>query len=325
MIGKRTFGAALAAIGLVLCVPTAGVAQTYPSKPIKLIVPLPAGGTVDVSARVLAERLAGQLGQSVIVDNRPGAGTTIGLKLVAGAEPDGYTLLFASTGSMAVNPALYKNLDFAPIRSLTPVASLAAIANILGVAPSVPAQTVAELVAHAKANPGKLSHGASLGTPPHLLGEYVRARTVTDIVYVPYRGTAQALTDLLGGRIQITAESPAVLLPYISDGRLRPLLVTSTARLAELPDVPTMHEVGLDGYPPETWMGVVAPPGTADTIVRRLNGAINDVLNSAETKASLAKIGFTAKPGTPQEFAALIASDVERWGAVVALTGAKGD
>ena len=325
MICRRIFVSAIAAIGVILNAGSTGLAQTYPNRPIKLIVPLPAGGTVDVSARVLADRLSAQLGQSVIVDNRPGAGTTIGLKLVATADPDGYTLLFASTGSMAVNPALYKNLDFAPIRSLTPVAALATIANILGVAPGVPVKTAAELVAYAKANPGKLSHGASLGTPPHLLGEYFRAKTGTDIVYVPYRGTAQALTDLLGGRIQITAETPAVLLPYIQEGKIRPLLVTSTSRLPELPEVPTMLESGLDGYPPETWMGVVAPGGTPDVVVGRLNAAINDVLSSAETKASLAKIGFKEKPGTARDFAALIASDAERWAAVVALTGAKGD
>jgi tripartite-type tricarboxylate transporter receptor subunit TctC len=324
MIGKRHFCLALAAIALGAR-PGASIAQTYPNKPIKLIVPLPAGGTVDVSARVLAERLGGLLGQNVIVDNRPGAGTTIGLKLVAGADPDGYTLLFASTGSMAVNPALYKNLDFAPIRSLTPIASLATIANILGVAPNVPAKTVAELIAYSKANPGKLTSGASLGTPPHLLCEYFRARTGSDIVYVPYRGTAQSLTDLMGGRIQVTAETPAVLMPYIMDGRLRPLMVTTTARLPELPDVPTMHEAGLDGYPEETWMGVVAPPNTPQPIVRKLNDAINEVLKSNETRTALAKIGFKEKHSTPQEFSAFIASDIERWAAVVALTGAKGD
>src|SRR6185436_9184227 len=173
MIGRRHFCAGLAGTGLAVTLGLGGAgisfAQTYPSKPIKLIVPLPAGGTVDVSARVLAERLAAVLGQSVIVDNRPGAGTTIGLKLVAAAEPDGYTLLFASTGSISVNPALYRNLDFAPIRSLAPVAPLATIANILAVAPSVPAKTTAELVAYSKANPGRLTSGASLGTPPHLL------------------------------------------------------------------------------------------------------------------------------------------------------------
>jgi tripartite-type tricarboxylate transporter receptor subunit TctC len=325
MISRLALLSALAAIGVSLNAGDASFAQTYPSRPIKLIVPLPAGGTVDVSARVLADRLSAQLGQSVIVDNRPGAGTTLGLKLVATADPDGYTLLFASTGSMAVNPALYKNLDFAPIRSLTPVAALATIANILGVAPEVPAKTAAELVAYAKANPGKLSHGASLGTPPHLLGEFFRAKTGVDIVYVPYRGTAQALTDLLGGRIQITAETPAVLMPYIQTGKLRPLLVTTTARMPDLPDVPTMLEAGLDGYPAETWMGVVAPGGTPDAVVSRLNAAINNVLSSAETKASLAKIGFKERPGTARDFAALIASDVERWAAVVALTGAKGD
>jgi tripartite-type tricarboxylate transporter receptor subunit TctC len=196
---------------------------------------------------------------------------------------------------------------------------------MLAVAASVPATSVAELVALAKANPGKLSHGASLGTPPHLLGEFFRAKTGTDIVYVPYRGTSQAIPDLLAGRTQITAEGSAVLLPYIQQGTVRPIVIASAARVPELPDVPTLIEAGLDGYPTETWTGVVAPPGTPAAIVTALNTAINNVLRSPDVQESLMKLGFRAKPGSPQDFAALIAADMVKWAAVVALTGARVD
>jgi tripartite-type tricarboxylate transporter receptor subunit TctC len=261
----------------------------------------------------------------VVVDNRPGAGTTIALKTVAIADPDGYTLLLGSTGALAINPTLYRNLDFAPVKNLVPVTMLVTVPNMLAVASSVPAKSVSELVAYAKANPGKLRHGAALGAPPHLLGEFFRAKTGTDIVYVPYRGTAQALPDLLSGQVQITAESPAILIPYIQQGTIRPLLVTSTARLPELPDVPTLLELGLDGYPPETWMGIVAPAGISDHIVSKLNATANEAMNSAEVKASLKQLGFEASTGSPQDFMLRIASDRERWAAVIKLTGARSD
>jgi tripartite-type tricarboxylate transporter receptor subunit TctC len=322
---KRISLASLSVIVLASGAVGGATAQPYPNKPIKLVVSVAAGGTPDVIARAVADRLLSQLGQAVIVDNRPGAGQTIGLKAVANADPDGYTLLLGVTGNLAINPALYKNLDFSPSKGLVPVALVATIPNVLVVASTVPANTVAELIAYAKANPGKLSHGASLGTPPHLLGEFFRAKTGTDIVYVPYKGGAQAMPDLLGGRIQTTADTPSMLLPYIQQGKLRPLAVTSVTRLPELPDVPTLAELGIDGYPPQTWMGIVAPAGTPDAIVSKLNSAVNDVLRSAETKASLAKLGFKEQPGSPQDFAALIATDVEKWAAVVTLSGAKGD
>jgi tripartite-type tricarboxylate transporter receptor subunit TctC len=322
---KRISLASLSVIVLASGAVGGATAQSYPNRPIKLVVSVAAGGTPDVIARVMADRLSSRLGQAVIVDNRSGAGQTIGLKAVANADPDGYTLLLGVTGNLAINPVLYKNLDFSPSKGLVPVALLATIPNVLVAASTVPANTVVELIAYAKTNPGKLSHGASLGTPPHLLGEFFRAKTGTDIVYVPYKGGAQAMPDLLGGRIQITADTPSMLLPYIQQGKLRPLVVTSATRLPELPDVPTLAEVGIDGYPPQTWMGIVAPAGTPDAIVSKLNSAVNDVLRSAETKASLAKLGFKEQPGSPQDFAALIATDVEKWAAVVTLSGAKGD
>jgi tripartite-type tricarboxylate transporter receptor subunit TctC len=300
-------------------------ADSYPDRPIKLIAASTAGSTPDVLARLIADGLSPRLGQPVVVDNRPGAGQSIAIKVVGTAEPDGYTLLLGNTGSLAINPALYPKLDFSVNRALVPVGLAATTPNLLVVNQTLPAKTIGELVAYAKAHPGQLSFGASLGTPPHLLGEYFRAKTRTEIVYVPYKGGSQAMPDLLAGRVQIGADAPALMMPHIRAGKLRPLVMTSVTRLPELPDVPTLTEAGIDGYPPQTWMGIVAPPGTPAAIVNQLNAVINDVVRSEDTQARLAQLGFTAHPGLPQEFAALIADDVAKWAAVVSLTGVQGD
>ena len=300
-------------------------AAAYPSKPVKLIVASTAGSSPDVVARLIAEQLSAPLGQAVVVDNRPGAGQTIGIKALAAAEPDGHMLLLGNTGALAINSALYRHLDMSMSKSFLPVALMVTIPNILAVAGTVPAKSVAELVAYAKTNPGKLSFGASQGTPPHLLGEYVRAKSGIDTVYVPYKGGSQALPDLLAGRIQIGADALPLMLPHIREGKVRALAVTSTTRLPELPDVPTLAEVGIDSYPPQTWMGLVAPAGTPRAIVGKLNAVVNDVLRSAPLRASLAKLGFTGRPGSPDDFARLIATDAQKWAAVVTLSGAKGE
>jgi tripartite-type tricarboxylate transporter receptor subunit TctC len=300
-------------------------AAAYPSKPVKIIVATAAGSSADVVTRLVAEQLSAPLGQAVVVDNRPGAGQTIGVKALAAAEPDGHTLLLGSTGALAINPALYRHLDMSVSRSFVPIALMVTIPNVLAIAASVPAKTVGELVAYAKANPGKLSFGASQGTPPHLLGEYVRAKSGMEIVYVPYKGGSQSLPDLLAGRIQIGADGLSLLLPHIRDGKVRALAVTSATRLPELPDVPTLAEVGIDGYPAQTWMGLVAPAGTPRAIVSKLNAVVNDVLRSAALRESLAKLGFKEEPGSPDDFARLIATDAGKWAAVVALSGAKGE
>jgi len=300
-------------------------AQSYPERPIKLISASAAGSSPDVLARLIADGMSPRLGQPVVVDNRPGAGQSIAIKVVGSAEPDGYTLLFGNTGSLAINPALYPKLDFSANRVLVPVALVATTPNLLVVTQTLPVKTAGELVAYAKAHPRQLSFGASLGTPPHLLGEYFRAKTATDIVYIPYKGGSQAVPDLLAGRIQIGADAPALMMPHIRAGKVRPLVVTSVSRLRELPDVPTLNEIGVDGYPPQTWMGVVAPPGTPAAIVSQLNAVINDVVRSEDTQARLAQLGFAAHSGSPQELAALIAEDATNWAAVVKLTGATGD
>jgi tripartite-type tricarboxylate transporter receptor subunit TctC len=323
-ISRRAFARVCAALSVAhLCSPA--LAQSYPDKPIKLVVPFPAGGTVDTVARLISQPLSAYLGQSIVIENRPGAGTTIALKSVALADPDGYTLLLGSTGSLAINPTLYHNLDFGPVRQLVPVAMLVGLPSLLVVSSAVPAASVAELVAFAKANPGKLRHGAALGAPTQLLGEFFRAKTETEIVYVPYRGTAQVLPDLLSGQVQITCESPAILMPYITQGAVRPLLVTSASRLPELPQVPTLLELGFDGYPVETWMGLVAPGGISQDLVRKLNAATNAVMASNEMQASLKKLGFEARTGSAQDFTARIVREREQWAAIIKLTGARAD
>jgi tripartite-type tricarboxylate transporter receptor subunit TctC len=325
MSARRMVSTLSSAVALAIGIAAGATAQTYPDKPIKLIVPLGAGGTPDVIARLVAQRLSPRLGQPVVVENRPGAGATIGLKAVATAEPNGYTLLVGSTSSLAINPTLYKKLDFTAAKDLVPVAMWATIPNVLVVDSAVPASTLAELVAYSKQNPGKLHHGSTLGTPPHLLGEFVRARSGADMTYVPYKGRGSAMADLLGGQIQVTADSLATLAPYFEQGKVRPLLVTSAARLPELPNVPTMAELGLNGYPPDTWMGIAAPAGTPEGVVSTLNAAINAVLASAETKESLAKLGFAPRTGSPRDFADRIARDREAWSAVVSLTAVQAE
>ena len=300
-------------------------AAGYPTKPVKLIVASTAGSSPDVVTRLVAEQLSAPLGQAVLVDNRPGAGQTIAVKALSAAEPDGHTLLLGTTGGLAINPALYRHLDMSVSKSFVPVALMVTIPNVLVVASSVPVHTIGELFAYAKANPGKLSFGASQGTPLQLLGEYVRAKSGIDTVYVPYKGGAQALPDLLAGRIQIGADGLSLLLPHIRDGKVRALVVTSATRLPELPDVPTLAEVGIDGYPPQTWMGLVAPAGTPRAIVGKLNAVVNDALRSPVLRANLAKLAFTEAPGSPDDFARLIATDAEKWAVVVTLSGAKGE
>jgi tripartite-type tricarboxylate transporter receptor subunit TctC len=313
----------LLALGAAMVAPAC--AQSYPDRPIRLIVPLPPGGTIDTVGRLVAQHLGERLGQNIIVDNRPGAGTTIGLKAAATAEPDGYTLLVGSTGSLAINPALYKNLDFNPVKSLLPVGMVVSLPNMLAASAALPVKNVQDLIAYAKANPGKLTHGSALGTPPHLLGEFFKITAGLDILYVPYKGTAIAITDLLGGQIQITAENPGLLAPYIQDGKMRPMAVTSPTRLPSWPDVPTLDELGFQGFPTVSWVGIVAPAGTPRPIVAKLNTAINESLRSPEMQASITRLGYDARPMSPEEFGAFVAGDEAKWAAVVKLTGAVGE
>ena len=312
-------GVAAPALGL-----SARAQQNYPDRPIRLIVPFPPGGPIDTMARLVAEQLSGSVGK-VVVENRAGGGSTIGTKYVAAAPPDGYTLLFGSSGSLAVAPALYSSLDIDPRRAFVPIATVALLPHVFVENLDVPAKTVAEFVAYAKANPGKINFGAGLGTPPHLLGTLFKTEAHIDVVYIPYNGSAQSVTDLLGGRTQFTIDGLVTLYPLIKAGKVRPLAIARAERWPALPDVPTLVESGYPDFVLDAWTGVVAPAGTPTAIVAKLNAAINTGLQTPAAQASLAKFSAIAHTGTPDDFQKFLADQMHKWGAVVKLAGARID
>src|SRR5712691_3547802 len=300
MIGRRSLLATLAATGILATTTELTHAQTYPTRPIKIIVPTPAGGPVDVVARLVAGYLSSTVGQGVVVDNRPGAGNTIGSKEAAQAEPDGYTLLYSSASGLVIAPMLQKNAGYDPLKSYAPVALVAATSNILVVHPSLPVKSVQELVAYAKANPGKINFSSGgIGTLPHLIGEYFKAKAGIDVVHVPYRGGGPSIQDVVAGNIQFTFEGISVLLPLIQEGRLRALAVTSAKRSPLLPGPPTMIESGFADFQSTSWTGLLAPAGTPPDIVAKLNGAVNTALKTAEMKVARDKLAGDGLGGTP--------------------------
>jgi tripartite-type tricarboxylate transporter receptor subunit TctC len=299
-------------------------AQAYPTKVVKIVVPSTAGSPTDAAARVLAQQLQSRLGQSVIVENRPGAGQTTGTKSVATAAPDGYTLLFAGD-ALGYFPVTYPNFNFDPLKSLTPVATAVTWSHVMVVASDIPAKTIAELVAYAKANPGRLIFGLRFGTVPHILAEAFRQATGTDITFVPYTGGEQARADLLGGRVHLNFAPVANLISLIEDGRVRPLAFTGSARAAMLPDVPTMIESGLPqvGFNPDVWLGILGPAGMPAAVVDRLNSDVSASLQSAEMKAVLARLGFEPKAMTPREFEDFLAAEIRKWPPLLRAAGLK--
>jgi tripartite-type tricarboxylate transporter receptor subunit TctC len=319
MAGLRlTIASCLVAAGLTV---TAS-AQTYPTKPIKLIVPFGAGGPVDVMARLVAQKLSNSVG-AMIVDNRPGAGGTMGSRAVAVSDPDGYTLMMATSTTMGVSANLYKNLDFDPVKSFSPVALISSVPVVLVVRPSLPIKTVQELVAYAKANPGKLNFGFPTGTLPHLTGELFKLRAGIDVVFIPYKAANATITDLVGGQIDYTFEPASVVLGHINDGTMRPLAVTSLDRLSQIPDVPTLHESGFPGFTSISWSGVVAPAQTPAPIIDKLNAAINAELKTGEMHDTIVRLGADVKAGTPADFAAFIADEAPKWAEVIKSSGMK--
>jgi tripartite-type tricarboxylate transporter receptor subunit TctC len=298
----------------------------YPDKPIRLVVPFPAGGATDFMARSLAQKLGERVGQTVVVDNRGGAGGAVGAEAVATAPPDGYTLLFSTMGVLAINPSLYPKLRYDPAKDFAPVSLTHATSNMLVVHPSVPAKNVKELIAYAKANPGKLTFGsAGNGTSSHLSGELFKSMAGIDMTHVPYKGTGPALTDLLTGRISMMIDTVSVHVENVSAGKVRALGVTGAAGTASLPNVPTIAESGLPGYEVSIWLGVLAPAGTPADIVSRLNAEIGKVMSDPEMKAQLNKAGIEALHSTPAQFAATIKSDAAKWSKVVKASGATVD
>ena len=319
---QHCLGAAFAIV--ILCAADVAAAQNYPNRVIKIIVPFGPGGQPDVVARVFAQHLAATFGAAVI-DNRPGANTTIGSKAAAAAEPDGYTLLFGSSTSLAIAPALSPNAGYDPVKSFTPVVGISSSPMHLAVGPSVPAKTVAELLAYARANPGKLNFAAPTGSPPHLAGEIFKRATNIDITPIHYRSMNQAIIDLLAGQMDIVFDSPAPLASLLQEGKLRSLVSLGGTRMPELADVPTMAESGLPDLRVVTWNGLVAPAGTPDAIAARLNAAINDALKSPDIRAALSKFGSEPLGGTPQEFARFVASESKKWSEIIRLSGVKVD
>jgi tripartite-type tricarboxylate transporter receptor subunit TctC len=300
-------------------------ADSYPERPIKIVVPFSPGGPTDVVARLIAQSLSSKLGQNVVVENLAGAGGRIGAKAAASAHPDGYTLMLGGTNINAMLGALYKNLGFDPTNSFAPVAAICVDSIALAISPGVPADTFQQFVQYAKNNPGKLKYGAPPGIYTHFAGEFFKLKTGTDILFVPYKGGAAAITDVLGGHIDMIFNPKSSLLTHFKAGKLKALAVTSEARWPELPDTPTMMEVGVAGFPKEVWFGLLAPAGTSATIVAQLNHAVNEGLKSAEVRATLAKLGIEARVGTPQDLAAALSEQAREWKAVVDATGIRVD
>jgi len=296
----------------------AAAQDKYPSRTVRIIVPTPAGGPVDVMARLVANQISPPLGQSVIIDNRGGAGNTIGSAEAARAAADGYTLLYSSSSGLVLAPMLQKSAGYDPLRSYDPVALVAATANILVVHPSVPAKSVGELIAYTKAHPGAINFSSGgIGTLPHLIGEYFKSRAGIDVIHVPYRGGGPSIQDVVAGHIQFTFEGISVLLPLIQSGQLRALAVTSAKRSPLLPDVPTMIESGFPDFTTSAWTGLLAPAGTPPEVIAKLNGAVNGALQGAEMKAALERLAGDALGGPPQALTKVIESDIGRWAPIV--------
>jgi len=322
MIARRSVLASIAALVLA---PGSALAQSYPTRPIRMIVPYPPGGPIDTMGRMVANEISNRLGQQVIVDNRAGAGSTLATKAAAAAEPDGYTLLFGSSGSLAVAPALYQNLDVDPLKAFVPVTRVALLPHVFVVSNTLPVKTVQEFVDYAKAHPGQLNYGAGLGTPPHLLSTLLVTKAGIDAVYVPYKGAAPTITDLLAGRVQFTIDALITFYPLIRDGKVRALAIARGERWPQLPDLPTLVESGFPDFTIDAWTGVAVPAGTPPQIVETLNRAINAALETPESKATLAKFNAIAAGGSPEDFGKFLASEIPRWAALVKLAGAKAD
>jgi tripartite-type tricarboxylate transporter receptor subunit TctC len=293
-------------------------AQNYPVKPIRLIVPYPAGGATDFFARAVFTKMSDSLGQQVVVENRPGAGTAIGASEVARSAPDGYTLLLGDAGTYAFNPTLYKKLIYDPVKDFAPVSLTGRFALILAVSPSLPAQSVKEFVDLAKRQPGSINYGApGPGSPIHLAMEFFKQRAGLTITPIPYKGGADAMNDLLGGRIQAMFPDIASGLPQIKGGKLRALAVASEKRVAALPDLPTLGEAGYPGFEAWAWQGFVAPANTPRPIIARLNGEFAKVMADPTIKQRLSESGFEPQTSTPEEFSAYMKSEIVKWAKVI--------
>ena len=321
----KAMAALVGGLVLALVAPLAG-AQAWPAKPIKWVVPFAPGGTTDILARTVGEKLAQALGQPVIIENKPGAGGGVGAELVARAAPDGYTIMGGTISTHAINASLYKNLPYDPVKDFVPIVLLARVPNMLVVNPDVPAKNVAELIVLLKANPGKYTFASSgNGTSQHLSGELFKSMSGTDMQHIPYKGSPPALQDVMGGQVTMTFDNITTAWPLAKSGKLRALAVTTATRSSIAPDVPTLAESGLPGFEVGSWQGVFAPAGTPPDIVRRLNAEIVRILGLPDVKEKLAGLGAELVGNTPEEFAVLVKAEVVKWADVVRKSGAKVD
>lgn len=313
------------AAGLLALASQVATADTaFPSKPVRLVVPFAPGGSTDVMARLIAEEMRKDLGQPVIVENRPGAAGNVGGDHVAKSAPDGHTVLVAAAGPMVINPSLYAAMPFSPTRDLRPITLLVSEANVMAVHPSIPARTVQEFIAYAKANPAKVSFGsAGNGTPGHLGGEWFNQIAGTTMVHVPYRGTGPAINDLLGGQIDVMIDNMLPLWPHVQAGRLRALAVSTATRSPAAPDLPTMEEAGVKGFEVNAWKGLMVPAATPPAVVTRLHDAASRALAAPALRKRLQEMGAEPVGNSPEEFAQVIRKETVTWAALVKSTGAR--
>jgi tripartite-type tricarboxylate transporter receptor subunit TctC len=303
--------------------PVAG-AQDFPSRPIKLIVPFPAGGPADIIGRLVAEKMSASLGQPVVIENRGGAGGATGTLAVARAEPDGYTVGISTAGAQAIRPSMQEGLGYNPVTDLEPLTLAARVPELLVVAKNLPAGSLAELVALAKARPGTLNFASSgPGSMPHLAGELLKLHAAIDIVHTPYRGAAPAVNDIIGGHIQMMFMDIAVLLPHVQSGAVKAIAIGSRERAQALPDLPTTAELGLPAVEADNWYAMIGPRGMPAPVLAKLVGAMRAALQSADVKAKLAEQGAVAVGNSPEEFSAYLKSEIAKWAAVVEASGVR--
>jgi len=304
----------------------AALAQSYPSRPIHFIVPYPAGGPLDTIARLLGQKVSENVKQPVIVENKPGAGGNIGADFVAKSPPDGYAILMGAVATHAINPTLYANIPYDPVRDFAPITQVASTPNVLVVNPSIPASNVKEFVAYAKANPGKLNFGSgSTGSAGHLAGELFKSMAGVDMTHIPYKGAAPAMQDLIGGQIQLMFDNLASALTQVRAGKVKALAVTTAKRSSLAPDLPTIAESGLPGFDISTWFGIFAPGGTPPEVVARLNTEFTRALAMPDIREKMLNLGAEPVSSTPEQFAAYIRSEAEKYARVVKASGAKAD
>ena len=311
---------------LLLALPLAAGAQTYPAKPIRLICPFPPAGAVDIASRATAHEMTRILGQTVSVDNKPGAGGNLGGAEAARSAPDGYTLFMTTSGIQSINPALYAKMPFDPNKELAPVAPLVSLNNVLVLHPSVPANTLKEVIALAKKQPGKLTYASSgNGTSIHMSAAMFTQMTGTDILHIPYKGSGPAVTDLLGGQVNMMFDNIPSSLPHIKAGKLRAIATTGAKRDPALPDLPTVAEAGVPGYESGVWFGLTVPAGTPKEVIAKLNAAAVQATKSPEFVKRMTDLGYNIIPGTPEEMAAMNRRDLAVWAPIIKASGARVD